>query len=79
MAISLFPRMRTPPVFAGLDPAIHLLRKSLAKSDGYAGQAPRMTQSMWDGTDYFSHSLSGTASRSGQAISPLVGSDNRAL
>jgi hypothetical protein len=26
-------------VMAGLDPAIHLLRKTLAKIDGYAGQA----------------------------------------
>jgi hypothetical protein len=26
-------------VVAGLDPAIHPLRKSLAKMDGYAGQA----------------------------------------
>jgi hypothetical protein len=26
-------------VIAGLDPAIHLLRKSLAKMDGCAGQA----------------------------------------
>src|SRR5512145_2222170 len=29
--------------------------------------------------NYFSHSLSGTASRSGQASTPLYGSDNRAL
>ena len=27
------------PVIAGLDPATHLLRKNLAKRDGYAGQA----------------------------------------
>jgi hypothetical protein len=26
-------------VMAGLDPAIHLLRKTFAKTDGYAGQA----------------------------------------
>jgi hypothetical protein len=26
-------------VIAGLDPAIHLLRKTLVKMDGYAGQA----------------------------------------
>jgi hypothetical protein len=26
-------------VMAGLDPAIHLLRETLAKMDGYAGQA----------------------------------------
>jgi hypothetical protein len=26
-------------VMAGLDPAIHLLRKALSKIDGYAGQA----------------------------------------
>jgi hypothetical protein len=26
-------------VIAGLDPAIHLLRKTLSKMDGYAGQA----------------------------------------
>jgi hypothetical protein len=29
----------TPNVIAGLDPAIHPLRKTLLKFDGYAGQA----------------------------------------
>ncbi|MEA2939943.1 MAG: hypothetical protein QOD09_472 [Bradyrhizobium sp.] len=35
-AVQYFKRLS---VIAGLDPAIHLLRKTLAKSDGYAGQA----------------------------------------
>ena len=32
-------RFRHLLVMAGLDPAIHLLRKTLVKIDGYAGQA----------------------------------------
>jgi hypothetical protein len=32
-------RFRFLLVMAGLDPAIHLLRKTLVKIDGYAGQA----------------------------------------
>jgi hypothetical protein len=36
---SPFKARETSRVIAGLDPAIHLLRKTLAKGDGYAGQA----------------------------------------